>query len=54
MTIVEMGFTFHISATIMKSINNRQTTIQRIKMVKKRQHMQQKGGKRVQISRRGR
>ena len=37
----------------MRGINNRQTTIQRMRMVKRKQHVMQKGGKRVPLSRRG-
>lgn len=37
----------------MRGMNNRQTTIQRIRNIKRRQHVMQKGGKRVPLSRRG-
>jgi len=37
----------------MRGLGNRQMTIPRVRMIKRRQHVLQKGGKRVPLSRRG-
>lgn len=42
-----------MGATPMRGMNRRQTTIQRIRSVKRKQHAMHKGGKRVPVSRRG-
>ena len=37
----------------MRGLGHRQMTIQKMRMIKRRQHVMQKGGKRVPLSRRG-